>query len=47
MTKQLDAIAINPAPKEKTVPEQLNAFEMAQKQFDHVAKLLKLDPVVS
>lgn len=27
--------------------EQLNAFEMAQKQFDHVAKLLKLDPAVS
>ena len=29
------------------MPEQLNAFEMAQKQFDHVAKLLKLDPAVS
>ena len=27
--------------------EQLNAFEMAQKQFDHVAKLLKLDSTVS
>ncbi len=27
--------------------EQLNAFAMAQKQFDHVAKLLKLDPAVS
>jgi glutamate dehydrogenase len=27
--------------------EQLNAFEMAQKQFDHVAKLLKLDSAVS
>src|SRR5512142_993387 len=27
--------------------EQLNAFEMAQKQFDHVAKLLKLAPAVS
>ena len=27
--------------------EQLNAFEMAQQQFDHVAKLLKLDPAVS
>jgi glutamate dehydrogenase (NAD(P)+) len=45
MTKQLDAIA--PSPKEKIMPEQLNAFDMAQKQFDHVAKLLKLDPVVS
>ena len=29
------------------MPEQLNAFEMAQRQFDHVAKLLKLDPAVS
>ena len=29
------------------MPEQLNAFDMAQKQFDHVAKLLKLDPAVS
>jgi glutamate dehydrogenase/leucine dehydrogenase len=27
--------------------EQLNAFDMAQQQFDHVAKLLKLDPAVS
>jgi glutamate dehydrogenase (NAD(P)+) len=27
--------------------EQINAFEMAQKQFDHVAKLLKLDPGIS
>ncbi len=27
--------------------EQLNAFAMAQKQFDHVAKLLKLDTAVS
>ncbi|MBI1855997.1 MAG: Glu/Leu/Phe/Val dehydrogenase [Chloroflexi bacterium] len=27
--------------------EQLNAFDMAQKQFDHVAKLLKLDPGIS
>jgi glutamate dehydrogenase (NAD(P)+) len=27
--------------------EQLNAFEMAQKQFDHVAKLLELAPAVS
>lgn len=27
--------------------EQLNAFEMAQKQFDHVAKLLNLDPAIS
>ncbi len=27
--------------------EQLNAFEMAQKQFDHVAKLLKLSPSMS
>ncbi len=26
--------------------EQLNAFEMAQKQFDHVAKLLKLSPAM-
>ena len=24
-----------------------NAFEMAQRQFDHVAGLLKLDPQVS
>jgi glutamate dehydrogenase len=44
MTK-LDAVA--PSPKEKMMLEPLNAFEMAQKQFDHVAKLLKLDPVVS
>jgi glutamate dehydrogenase len=27
--------------------EQLNAFAMAQEQFDHVAKLLKLDPAIS
>ncbi len=27
--------------------EQLNAFEMAQEQFDHVAKLLKLDSAIS
>jgi glutamate dehydrogenase (NAD(P)+) len=27
--------------------EQLNAFVMAQEQFDHVAKLLKLDPTVA
>ncbi len=27
--------------------EQLNAFQMAQEQFDHVAKMLKLDPAVS
>ncbi len=27
--------------------EQINAFEMAQKQFDHVAKLLRLDPAIS
>ncbi len=27
--------------------EQFNPFEMAQKQFDHVAKLLKLDSAVS
>jgi glutamate dehydrogenase (NAD(P)+) len=27
--------------------EQINAFEMAQKQFDHVAKLLKLDAGVA
>ena len=39
--------AIAPSPKEKNMPETLNAFEMAQKQFDHVAKLLKLDPVVA
>ncbi len=26
---------------------QINAFEMAQEQFDHVAKLLKLDPQVA
>ena len=24
-----------------------NAFEMAQRQFDHVAELLKLDPQVA
>ncbi|RPJ36377.1 MAG: glutamate dehydrogenase, partial [Chloroflexi bacterium] len=24
-----------------------NAFEMAQRQFDHVARLLKLDPQVA
>ncbi len=29
------------------MPEPLNAFDMAQKQFDHVAKLLKLDSAVS
>ncbi len=27
--------------------EQINAFEMAQKQFDHVAGLLKLDPGIA
>ncbi len=27
--------------------EQLNAFDMAQEQFDHVAKLLKLSPAIS
>jgi glutamate dehydrogenase len=27
--------------------EQLNAFEMAQQQFDHVARLLNLDPAIS
>ncbi|HEY9151246.1 MAG TPA: Glu/Leu/Phe/Val dehydrogenase [Anaerolineales bacterium] len=27
--------------------EQLNAFQMAQEQFDHVAKLLKLDSAIS
>jgi len=27
--------------------EQLNAFDMAQEQFDHVAKLLKLNPAIS
>ena len=31
MAKQLDAVA--PSPKEKTMPEPLNAFEMAQKQL--------------
>jgi hypothetical protein len=25
----------------------INAFEMAQRQFDHVAELLKLDPQVA
>ena len=44
MTKQPDVIA---PPKEPKKAEPLNAFDMAQKQFDHVAKLLKLDPVVS
>jgi glutamate dehydrogenase len=29
------------------MPEQINAFEMAQKQFDAVAKVLKLDPGVA
>ena len=29
------------------MPEPINAFEMAQNQFDHVARLLKLDPAVS
>ena len=29
------------------MPAQINAFEMAQKQFDGVAKLLKLDPQVA
>ncbi len=29
------------------MPEQINAFEMAQKQFDHVASLLKLDEGVA
>ena len=24
--------------------EQINAFEMAQRQFDHVADMLQLDP---
>jgi glutamate dehydrogenase (NAD(P)+) len=47
MNKQLDATAIDPKTKEKGTAEPLNAFVMAQKQFDHVAKLLKLDPVVS
>ena len=27
--------------------KQINAFEMAQKQFDHVAKLLNLDPQIA
>ena len=27
--------------------EKFNEFEMAQKQFDHVAKLLNLDPQVA
>jgi glutamate dehydrogenase (NAD(P)+) len=31
---------------EKTMAETTNAFEMAQRQFDHVAELLKLDPQV-
>ena len=47
MTKQPDSIAIKPIPQEKKMPETLNAFDMAQKQFDHVAKLLKLDSAVS
>lgn len=46
MTKQIDPVAIKPLPKEKVMTEQLNAFDMAQKQFDHVAKLLKLDPAI-
>ena len=29
------------------MPEEINAFEMAQKQFDHVADLLELDPGVA
>ena len=47
MTKERDGVAIKPLPKEMKMPEPLNAFDMAQKQFDHVAKLLKLDPAVS
>ena len=47
MTKQLDAVALKPVPQEKKMTETLNAFDMAQKQFDHVAKLLKLDSAVS
>jgi len=47
MTKQPDSIAIKPIPQEKKMAETLNAFDMAQKQFDHVAKLLKLDSAVS
>ena len=46
MTKQSDALAIKSVPQEKKMPEPLNAFDMAQKQFDHVAKLLKLEPTV-
>jgi glutamate dehydrogenase (NAD(P)+) len=33
--------------QENIMAEQLNAFAMAQKQFDHVAKLLNLAPSVS
>ena len=29
------------------MPEQINAFQMAQRQFDGVAKQLKLDPQVA
>ena len=29
------------------MPETTNAFEMAQRQFDHVASLLRLDPQIS
>jgi glutamate dehydrogenase (NAD(P)+) len=47
MAKELDAVAVKPIPQEKKMPETLNAFDMAQKQFDHVAKLLKLDSAVS
>ena len=47
MTKQPDAVAIKSLPQEKKMTETLNAFDMAQKQFDHVAKLLKLDSAVS
>ncbi len=47
MTKQIDSVAVKPIPQEKKMPETLNAFDMAQKQFDHVAKLLKLDSAVS
>src|SRR5687768_6837271 len=32
---------------ENMMAEQINAFEMAQQQFDHVAKLLNLDPQIS
>ena len=33
--------------KGEKMAEQINPFKMAQEQFDHVAKLLKLDSAVS